>query len=251
MQAPYGDLTRQRKQQAMALSNEARGGHLNLGKKISVPRDIMMEELHLPATRGSRMFQERLKRVEMFTLENAANPPNRCPVVNHIQMSQNAQGGKENVRTEMIIQPRKMLVTTLDKTVAKKGSPNVIAPGYSGPLKEMPTEKFNVTAYPRGYCSPWSEALGQRGDLQITLNLPLPETPPQKQYITHYRCFNRAPIPFTRVAEAPRLVPTPRIEPVEVQSEPIQAPQHAGMRPNFNRAPRGWGMNYNPESNEL
>lgn len=46
---------------------------LNLGKKISVPRDVMMEELNLPSNRGSRMFQERQKRVERFTVENAAN----------------------------------------------------------------------------------------------------------------------------------------------------------------------------------
>lgn len=46
---------------------------LNLGKKISVPRDVMMEELNLTSNRGSRMFQERQKRVERFTLENAAN----------------------------------------------------------------------------------------------------------------------------------------------------------------------------------
>lgn len=48
-------------------------GGLNLGKKISVPKDVMMEELNLPSNRGSRMFQERQRRVEMFTLENAAN----------------------------------------------------------------------------------------------------------------------------------------------------------------------------------
>lgn len=46
---------------------------LNLGKKMSVPKDIMMEELNLSANRGSRMFQQRQKRAERFTLENAAN----------------------------------------------------------------------------------------------------------------------------------------------------------------------------------
>lgn len=42
---------------------------LDLGKKISVPQDVMMEELNLHSNRGSRMFQERQKRVEKFTLE--------------------------------------------------------------------------------------------------------------------------------------------------------------------------------------
>lgn len=40
---------------------------------MSVPKDIMMEELNLSANRGSRMFQERQKRAERFTLESAAN----------------------------------------------------------------------------------------------------------------------------------------------------------------------------------
>lgn len=48
-------------------------GGPSLGKKISVPKDVMMEELNLPSNRGSRMFQERQKRVERFTLENMAN----------------------------------------------------------------------------------------------------------------------------------------------------------------------------------
>lgn len=48
---------------------------LNLGKKISVPRDVMMEELNLTSNRGSRMFQERQRRVERFTLESTAGSP--------------------------------------------------------------------------------------------------------------------------------------------------------------------------------
>lgn len=44
---------------------------LDLGKKISIPQDVMMEELKLMSNRGSRMFHERLKRVERFTVENA------------------------------------------------------------------------------------------------------------------------------------------------------------------------------------
>lgn len=48
---------------------------LNLGKKISVPKDVMMEELNLSSNRGSRMFQERQRRAEKFTLENVANGP--------------------------------------------------------------------------------------------------------------------------------------------------------------------------------
>lgn len=60
--------------------------HLNLGKKISVPKDVMMEELNLPnRNRGSRMFQERQKRVEKYTLENYANDPQNNNYVRHIK----------------------------------------------------------------------------------------------------------------------------------------------------------------------
>uniref|UniRef100_A0A3B4Z131 Myozenin 3a n=1 Tax=Stegastes partitus TaxID=144197 RepID=A0A3B4Z131_9TELE len=72
MQSGLDDVTKQRMLQARALSREARGG-LNLGKKISVPKDVMMEELNLPSNRGSRMFQERQRRVEKYTLENATD----------------------------------------------------------------------------------------------------------------------------------------------------------------------------------
>uniref|UniRef100_A0A665U3J3 Myozenin 3a n=1 Tax=Echeneis naucrates TaxID=173247 RepID=A0A665U3J3_ECHNA len=72
-QSNQNDLAKHRMLQAKALAREARGGGLNLGKKISVPKDVMIEELNLPSNRGSRMFQERQRRAEKFTLENAAN----------------------------------------------------------------------------------------------------------------------------------------------------------------------------------
>ncbi|XP_006731200.1 myozenin-1 [Leptonychotes weddellii] len=43
---------------------------LNLGKKISVPRDVMLEELSLLTNRGSKMFKLRQIRVEKFIYEN-------------------------------------------------------------------------------------------------------------------------------------------------------------------------------------
>ncbi|XP_030059261.1 myozenin-1 [Microcaecilia unicolor] len=54
--------------------NPSRAGeyetNLNLGKKISVPRDIMLEELSLLTNKGSKMFKLRQKRVEKFIYEN-------------------------------------------------------------------------------------------------------------------------------------------------------------------------------------
>lgn len=60
---------------------------LNLGKKMSVPKDIMMEELNLSSNRGSRMFQERQKRAERFTLENAVNGIDNTSSVRNWEMT--------------------------------------------------------------------------------------------------------------------------------------------------------------------
>ncbi|XP_024139436.2 myozenin-2 isoform X2 [Oryzias melastigma] len=227
MQSGLGDVTKQRMLQAQALANEARGG-LNLGKKISVPKDVMMEELNLPSNRGSRMFQERQKRADKFTLENVTSGPHYTNV--HLEASPpqqtlaQPQGGKENQAASI--------------------------PGYSGPLKEIPHEKFNTTVIPKSYCSPWREALGGNEELLSLLNTQLPQ-PPQRLQPANYRCFNRSPMPFGGSMASRRVIPVINFEAVESQNLPSVPVDRMCRRPNFNRAPRGWGGNYSPESNEL
>lgn len=48
-----------------------------------------------------------------------------------------------------------------------------------------------------------------------------------------------------------RVIPVMSFEAVESQKLPGIALDHMCRRPNFNRAPRGWGADYSPESNEL
>ncbi|XP_075337392.1 myozenin-2-like isoform X3 [Odontesthes bonariensis] len=251
MHSGLSDLTKQRMLQAQALSQEARGG-FSLGKKISVPKDVMMEELNLMSNRGSRMFQERQKRAEKFTLENAANGPYIMNV--HLeanpppQIVPEPQGGKEN--QAFSIPGKHSLLMNLQKTVAKKGSPDVLAPGYSGPLKGIPHEKFNTTVIPKSYCSPWTEALGDREELLNALNAQLPQIPLRLEP-ANYRCFNRSPKPFGGAIASKRVIPVIGFEAEEAQNLPSVALGRMCRRPNFNRAPRGWGTDYNPESNEL
>ncbi|XP_037635572.1 myozenin-2-like isoform X2 [Sebastes umbrosus] len=254
MQSGLDDVTKRRMLQANALCKEARGGGLNLGKKISVPKDVMMEELNLPSNRGSRMFQERQKRAERYTLENAANAVynNSNTVYSEAapppQIISEPQGGKEN--QAFCIPGKHSLVMNLQKTVAKKGSPDVIAPGYSGPLKEIPHEKFNTTVIPKSYASPWSQALGDNTELLNDLNTQLPQLP-QGLQPSNYRCFNRSALPFGGAMASKRVIPTIGFEAVESQKLPGIALERMVQRPNFNRAPRGWGTDYLPESNEL
>ncbi|KAF7228106.1 myozenin-2 isoform X2 [Nothobranchius furzeri] len=225
MHSGLDEVTKQRMLQAKVLSQEARGG-LNLGKKISVPKDVMIEELNLSSNRGSRMFQERLRRAEKFTLENAsgsayinvhleADPPQ--------QIALEPQGGKENQAFSI--------------------------PGYSRPLKQIPHEKFNTTVIPKSYCSPWREALGDEEVLNA-LNTQLPQVP-QRQQPANYRCFNRSPMPFGGMMASKRVIPVIGFEALESQNLPGETLDRMCQRPNFNRAPRGWGFDFSPESNEL
>ncbi|CAI5651975.1 myozenin-2 isoform X2 [Oreochromis niloticus] len=224
MQSGMNHMTKQRMLQTKGLSKEVRGG-LNLGKKISVPKDVMMEELNLLSNRGSRMFQERQKRAERFTVESAANTSNvHAEPIPTQQVIQEVQAGKENQAFSI--------------------------PGYSGPLKEIPREKFNTTVIPKSYCSPWMEALGDNEELLNTLNTQLPQ-PKQRLQPSNYRCFNRSPMPFGGAVASKRVIPVISFEAVETQQLPGIALDRMCRRPNFNRAPRGWGTDYCPESNEL
>ncbi|XP_016431682.1 myozenin-2 isoform X1 [Sinocyclocheilus rhinocerous] len=248
MQTAHQSLTKQRKQQNMILSREAKGG-LNLGKKISVPKDVMMEELNLNTNRGSIMFQQRQRRVERFTLENSADAPSI--IYNNMEqnrMMTDMQGGKENLLYP--VAGKHSLVTSLKNTVAKKGSPNVLAPGYSGPLREIPREKFNATVIPKSYCSPWQEALGENEELLSSLNTQIAE-PPQKLPPANYRCFNRAAVPFGGPVRSQRVIPVIGFEALETPSLSSLTLATMSKRRNFNRAPRGWGVGYSPESNDL
>ncbi|XP_029021443.1 myozenin-2-like isoform X2 [Betta splendens] len=253
MQLSLDDLTKQRMLQAKALSREARGGGPNLGKKISVPKDVMIEELNLPNNRGSRMFQERQRRAERFTLENSTNATHDTNNV-HLDdilsshLTPEPEGGKEN--QAFSIPGKHSLVMNLQKTVAKKGCPDVLAPGYCGPLKNIPHEKFNATVIPTSYCSPWREALGNNQELLADLNTQPPQLPHRLQP-DNYRCFNRSPMPFGGAMASRRVVPVIGFEAVESQNLPGVALDRMCQRPNFNRAPRGWALDYCPESNEL
>ncbi|XP_056295957.1 myozenin-2-like [Pseudoliparis swirei] len=253
MQPGLDDITKQKMLQARALCKEVRGEGVNIGKKSSVPNDVMMEELNLLSNRGSRMFQERQKRVERFTLEKLANDANNTTAVQPEAVPPpphtfaETQGGKEN--RAFSIPGRHSLVMNLQKTVAKKGSPDVLAPGYSGPLKEIPHERFNATIIPKSYSSPWSRALGDDTELPGALNSHLPQIPPTQQPPS--RCFNRSAMPFAGAMASERVIPVIGFVAMESQNLPSIALDRMCRRPNFNRAPRGWGIDYNPESNEL
>ncbi|CAI9552507.1 unnamed protein product [Staurois parvus] len=159
----YADLVKERKGLASAIVREIRGEGptLDLGKKVSVPRDVMMEELTLQRNRGSCMYLERQKRVQRFTFEYPADRVHAGSNVHGLNADQTAVNGsagvdgKENFRSEIHIVPGgNQTPPNIPKKSAKvlqmkmQLNPGGIAPGYSGPLKEMPYEKFKQHSHP-------------------------------------------------------------------------------------------------------
>lgn len=73
---------------------------LDLGKKVSTPQDVMLEELSLSTNRGSQLFQQRQRRMQRFVFEHpsgykkvGAQPRAAgCPLHPHIPSSQGSSG---------------------------------------------------------------------------------------------------------------------------------------------------------------
>lgn len=86
-----------------------------------------------------------------------------------------------------------------------------------------------------------------------------------RQHKTHIegklKCFHlyslyaftlcRAAMPFGGPMTSKRVIPVINYEQVDPQNLPGSVVDRMTQRPNFNRAPRGWGMDYNPESADL
>lgn len=279
----HADMARQQKNRALAIVREITGRgmytnvELDLGKKVSTPQDVMMEELSLQNNRGSLMYQKRQKRVERFILEY---PDSTRPAGKHLTFSQIASAaggpagtagttelvdgyadgtsGKENYRAEAFIPPssRGAPPTVPKKSIKalqmkKSQNPGAIAPGYSGPLAEVPPEKFNITAIPKSYRSPWCEELNYH-DNAVTVNVPVDLAEPfQDSLDVEYRSFNRAPIPFGGCKPSQRMVLLSLFEEPTPQPEPPSCLELMCKRRSFNQAPRGWNMRNIPESDDL
>ncbi|NXU24579.1 MYOZ3 protein, partial [Thalassarche chlororhynchos] len=233
---------------------------LDLGKKVSTPQDLMIEELSLRNNRGSQLFQQRQRRMQRFVFEhpsgyrevglgtsglhhtekgNSEGTANKWMVKEDARGQQSyhselhvaalPQGGPPEVpkKTEEVLQMSKVL------------NPDALAPGYSRPLKKVPPEKFNITAIPKGYRSPWQELLGDKDNTVHDEN-----QPPVRPSPWDFRSFNRTPTPFDK-ALVSDLFSVPAME-----LDNLSALEVISHRPNFNRAPQGW-VQILPESDEL
>lgn len=67
---------------------------MDLGKKHSTPKDIMLEELSLLSNRGSRLFKMRQRRSEKYTFESIQNEANAQLNVSQLDRSTRAKRSK-------------------------------------------------------------------------------------------------------------------------------------------------------------
>ncbi|NWZ35184.1 MYOZ3 protein, partial [Brachypodius atriceps] len=223
---------------------------LDLGKKMSTTQDLMIEELSLPNNRGSRLFQQRQKRVQRFVFEHPGGSHHTGKgdlegTVNKQMVRENA-GAQENYHSELHVAaspqggpPEVPKKSEKVLHMSKVLNPSALAPGYSSPLKEIPHEKFNVTAIPKGYRSPWQELFGDRDNAVYGKN-----PPPMRPPAWDFRSFNRTPAPFDR-ALVGELFSLPTVE-----LDNLSVLEVISHRPNFNRVAQGW-VRILPESEEL
>ncbi|NXY77178.1 MYOZ3 protein, partial [Glareola pratincola] len=228
---------------------------LNLGKKMSTPQDLMIEELSLRNNRGSQLFQQRQRRVQRFVYEHPSGyrqvglrlvPSSERDSPSLALAAREDAGGQQSYHSELHVAaspqggpPEVPKKTEKVLQMSKVLNPDALAPGYSGPLKEVPPEKFNVTAIPKGYRSPWQALLGDKDNA-----VPGKNQPPVKPSPWDFRSFNRTPAPFDR-ALVSDLFSAPTTE-----LDTLSALEVISYRPNFNRTPQGW-VRVLPESDEL
>lgn len=232
--------TSERKLHAAAICREVQGHEdveMDLGKKVSVPKDIMLEELSLSSNRGSRLFKMRQRRSEKYTFESNQNSTNIQ--LNGTTVSQSV----DELTTE--IHSSETNCTDGQSTDARTTpNPDCIAPGYGGPEKDVPPEKFNNV--PKSYHSPWEQAIISDPALADTLStrMPNPDLQPDRPV---YKCFNRVATPFGGFARTCSPVPPvqslpadmalPDFPELQAQTSAVGAPL---SRPSFNRAATGW-----------
>nr|XP_040037418.1 myozenin-2-like [Gasterosteus aculeatus aculeatus] len=240
--------TRERQMQAAAICREVQAQEdveMDLGKKINVPKDIMLEELSLASNRGSRLFKMRQRRSEKYTFESIHNENNKqlnsLIVIQPENLSAtDNHSGQNNMDVD---QPPAVPSDTPDTSM--EPNPDSIAPGYGGPLKDIPPEKFNSTAVPKSYHSPWEQAIVSDPALADTL-IPNMAEPEPRADLPGYKSFNRVATPFGGFGKAPRPAPTKSLLQEPLPNYPELQGDTAVDRPSFNRSALGWVSNGGP-----
>uniref|UniRef100_A0A3Q2EK44 Myozenin 2b n=1 Tax=Cyprinodon variegatus TaxID=28743 RepID=A0A3Q2EK44_CYPVA len=185
---------------------------MDLGKKLSTPKDIMLEELSLLSNRGSRLFKMRQRRSEKYTFESIQNEANALLNVSH---------------------PICAAENSFEKNKTKGPDSQANRSAY------MVTEKLDTTPGHKTYHSPWEQVILSDPNLADTLQLRMPEPEP-KQDLPEYKCFNRVATPYGGFEKAPRGITfkLPEVDLNPPQYQELCDPR--AKRPTFNRTAQGW-----------
>ncbi|NXB67095.1 MYOZ1 protein, partial [Struthidea cinerea] len=244
---------------------------LNLGKKISTPRDVMLEELSLLTNKGSKMFKLRQLRVEKFIYEN--NPDAFTDnSVDHFQKfippgghyGEDAHGyahgrmvggmpaGQHGSSTQQHpgVPPRPGsrggARDSEGEHAGKSGSGGEgawidVGVTESGNKADGKSGGKKVTIF-KTYISPWERAMGISPEDKSQFNTDLLSYSPKADF-PHYKSFNRTAMPYGGYEKAAKRmtfkVPQFDICPLLPESLMIYN-QNFSKRPSFNRTPIPW-----------
>ncbi|XP_028316230.1 myozenin-2b [Gouania willdenowi] len=208
--------TGERKKHAAALCREVHGTSevvMDLGKKLSTPKDIMLEELSLLSNRGSRLFKMRQRRSEKYTFESIQNETN-AQLSNDI-FSENTHN------VEIKVDPPPNENTTDEENIVSDTA-----------AEKSPT-------MPRSFHSPWDQAILCDPDLAESVKLGMPALDPRPD-LPEYKSFNRVATPYGGFDKAPRGI-TFKLPEIDLNPPKYPELQEQGVkRPTFNRTAQGW-----------
>ncbi|XP_010151047.1 PREDICTED: myozenin-1 isoform X2 [Eurypyga helias] len=236
---------------------------LNLGKKISIPRDVMLEELSLLTNKGSKMFKLRQLRVEKFIYEN--NPDAFADnSVDHFQKfippgghyGEDAHGYAHGRMVGGVTAGQhgssKQQYPGVPPRPGSKGGPGDSegdragesaggGEGGDGTDKDGKSGGKKITVF-KTYISPWERAMGISPEDKSQFTIDLLSYSPKADF-PHYKSFNRTAMPYGGYEKAAKRmtfkVPQFDICPLLPESLMIYN-QNFRNRPSFNRTPIPW-----------
>uniref|UniRef100_G3SSS9 Myozenin 1 n=1 Tax=Loxodonta africana TaxID=9785 RepID=G3SSS9_LOXAF len=246
---------------------------LNLGKKISVPRDVMLEELSLLTNRGSKMFKLRQMRVEKFIYENHPDVFSDSSI-DHFQKFLPTVGGQLGTAGQEFSYGKGSGGGQAGGSSSARqygsdqqhhrgpgcgpggtGGPGgqasrgggssagggSVGVGESGTGDQAGGEGKHITVF-KTYISPWERAMGVDAQQKVELGIDLLAYG-AKAELPKYKSFNRTAMPYGGYEKASKRMTfqMPKIELGPLLSEPLVLyNQNLSNRPSFNRTPIPW-----------
>ncbi|XP_036911817.1 myozenin-1 [Sturnira hondurensis] len=240
---------------------------LNLGKKISVPRDVMLEELSLLTNRGSKMFKLRQMRVEKFIYENHPDVFTDSSM-DHFQKFLPTVGGQLDTAGQGFSYSKgggggKAMGSGSAGQYGSdqqhhqgpgSGTGGARGPGAQtgrggaagtagdpGAGDQAGGEEKHITVF-KTYISPWEKAMGVDSQQKVELGIDLLAYG-AKAELPQYKSFNRTAMPYGGYEKASKRMTfqMPKFDLGPLLSEPLGLyNQNLSNRPSFNRTPIPW-----------